>query len=402
MCMALVIVPFRRLKTVDARGCVLLGNETLRSIVENHRLAALSFSRCGGLTDQGVAYVAQRCPLADQPLSCLTLSCCSGLTSLSIPHLAALSQLESLDLTGTAVQCTMDVLGIAGRGMCALHTLNLTGWRVVGCAAVLQQFPRLRELVMDGAAQCFPEPHVDPRHAAPPDLPCLTALSLQWAVPSASAAALAALLAGCTNVTRLALCGAECLTDDLLELIARQLHHLRILELQRVDGITDAGIRHLTGLPHLRTLDLMGCSRVAALEKAGFQHMRTLEVLNVGGLDGATDPLSFVPIVNLMSTWGRVQTLLLSANQQVTNDFITQLLSPPSTRTDAGYRTAATTSTSLETLDISMCWRLDDGVVDVLSSVTSLTHLDISGTLLSPEGAATIARRLSRCCVKLY
>ncbi|CUE73425.1 receptor-type protein kinase, putative [Bodo saltans] len=314
---ASIATSFRRMELLNFDGCARLGDETMRSILSPHsqsRLTVLCFARCVGLTDQGIQFLTDSYASTTQSLTHLNLTCCNGVTAASIPRLASLSQLKFLDLTGTAVLCTIDMLGAAGQGLGVLQVLNLTAWRLVSCAAVLQLFPQLQKLTLDGAAQCLLEDHI---HDLPPPGAAaargVQSLSLQWS-RAASVAPLAAIVQRCTNLTHLALSGSECVTDAMLSMIATTLHHVHTLELQRVDTITDRGVGSLVALKHLRHLDLMGCAQVAALEAAEFQSMQLLTFLNVAGLDGATHPTSFMPLASLMRQANRLQTLLISAN----------------------------------------------------------------------------------------
>ncbi|CUG94201.1 receptor-type protein kinase, putative, partial [Bodo saltans] len=318
---ASIATSFQRMELLNFDGCVRLGDETMRSILSPHsqsRLTVLCFARCVGLTDQGIQFLTDSYASTRQSLTHLNLSCCNGVTAASIPRLASLSQLKFLDLTGTAVLCTIDNLGAAGQGLGALQVLNLTAWRVVSCAAVLQLFPQLQKLTLDGAAQCLLEDHIHDLHpSGAAAAHNVQSLSLQWSRAAASVAPLVAVVQRCTNLTHLALSGSECVTDAMLSMIATTLHHVHILELQRVDTITDGGVGSLVTLKHLRHLDLMGCAQVAALEAAEFQSMQLLTFLNVAGLDGATHPTSFMPLATLMRQANRLQTLLISANSQV-------------------------------------------------------------------------------------
>lgn len=370
---ASMLVRLRRLKHLDLSGCLQIGDGAMKSIRQsNCPLVDLCMSSTS-VSDVGLESlcgVGADFGAAASTLKRLDLSSCRKLTVVGVRFLSSITNLEVLNMTGSVLHDTSDIEHLAP----TLTSLNVTAWRRFSLERVAT-FRNLRELCVQAVGTVSDAALCNLR-----GLHELRVLSLSWSSGLITDDGFGIVCQQCPLMTTLTLCGTD-ITDASLRRMARDMKQLELLDLSYCVGVTDSGVRDLTSLEGLRSLHLRACVGIRASSEACLHMMPALQTLVLAGVkcESCED----------LAKLGRHRTLQrldVSAVQAMTN-------------TDVGHLACIT---QLLELNLGLCFRIDDASVECLSRLPLLAVLDISGTSISLDGAASLAKRLPMCQVKCY
>jgi Leucine-rich repeat (LRR) protein len=211
----------------------------------------------------------------------------------------------------------------------------------------------------------------------------------------------------------------------------RKAPNIATLDLRYAEMVTDEGVQALRGWKHLKKLNLRG-TKVTDTCLQHLSMVTSLESLDLGFVqvtDAAVDQLGALP---------NLRELTLSGNK-LTDTGLETLRQLPgliyldlggSQRTDSGMWSVSMTQkgvaavaslqnlrrlkltdlsvssrelggikdlTRLERLDLQDCRRVNDDVIPLLSSMSSIRVLDVSGTAISDAGLAQLRKAKPNC-----
>jgi F-box and leucine-rich repeat protein 14 len=355
------------LTSLNVSGCEQVGDRTLTAIGtaanRSRRLEALDVAHCH-ISDDGLRALCAA-PLSRSSLKHLNLAGCHKLTVSGLRCLIHLSRLQSLDLTGVANACDCDDLENLTP---ELISLNITALRRLPFCRVAS-LRHLLELRAIGAAS-------DEDLVALQNMSLLRVLVLSWGVITH-----VGITSACRQsplLTSLTLCGTSVCNASIL-CIVEHLLHLEQLDLSYCAQISDEGLVHLAKMKHLRSLDLHACTSVRAREAACLHRIGSLTSLSLAGVEGGVD-----------GTLGYLDGHMTLRHLNVAG-FL------PFTNGDA---TSVSRVMQLVELNMSMCWLVDDAVVNALMDGLRVVEcLDIRGTSISPSGMEMLKQGLPLCAV---
>jgi Leucine-rich repeat (LRR) protein len=182
---------------------------------------------------------------------------------------------------------------------------------------------------------------------------------------------------GWKNLKRLNVRGTK-ITDMTLEFVST-IPTLESLDVGYAE-ITDVGLDHLTSLPNLRALTIGG-NKLTDMGVHLLRQMPQLTYLDIGGSQRTDSGLWSVSLtesgVESMATLVELRELRLAGT-------------PVSGRSMEKLKALV----KLERLVLQNCKRIADDSVPILSSFATLRVLDVKGTAITEQGAATLKKNL--------
>jgi len=179
---------------------------------------------------------------------------------------------------------------------------------------------------------------------------------------------------GAKTLQRISLQDCQKLTDESLKHIADGLPQVTAINLSFCVSVTDTGLKSLSRMSSLRSLNLRSCDNVSDiglgfLAEGGGGDLTTLDV-------SFCDRVSDSSLAHVASGLQRLKSLSMSACQI----------------TDAGVARIAKDLTHLETLNVGQCTKLTDQAVDTLAKqMKTLKSIDLYGcTSISSDSLKTL------------
>jgi len=343
-------------------------------------LTALDLSRCWNEVNDVRLIALSKIYSRKNPkkLKWLNLSKCHGVTNKGIAAVAQnFNQLEQLNLDGCRSSVPASYVGYTGvsgetlLGLTKLRKLHLK-WNPVTDVS-LQIIAGLQNLTHLDLGECHGM--TETGILALTQLKELQVLDLERTMVSVESLSD---LIHLTHLTSLSLRSCSEI-NDLCLILLTELHWLRELNLGKLNNITDAGVRHLIRLQHLQILDLAYCTRLDGSWIHGvapFDRCWSLKQLKLADCCNWVTNEVLADISNRMPD---LKVLILRNSVRVSQEGLHHL-----------------TCRSLEILDLSLCSGVTYLELCVLSSMQTLVKLNLAFcTQLTDVGLAEV-RYLTR------